>query len=230
MSEIRELAHEIRTPLAAIISNNDLLERAFHKLRERLSANADSETRDLLAIVEESLRVNRIACQRLESLVRSVHDERQKTDIHAILEDALSLLNHELKDRIRILRDFGEIAAVKSRAVQLQQAFTNLLLNAAQAIKGPGEIRIKTRQEGLTVQVAISDNGPGIPLEIRERIFERGFTTRSADSGAGLGLWICRKIIEDHGGRIEVDSTAGAGATFTTILPAADDSERKADE
>jgi signal transduction histidine kinase len=227
MSKVHELAHEIRTPLAAISSNNDLLEDAFRKLLQALSANESGETRDLVKIVEESLRINRLACERLEGLVRSLRDEPQKTDIHHTIENALALLTHELKDRITVTKDFGKVARVETRGDQLHQVFLNLLINAAQAIPGPGSIRITTRQEGAMVRISISDDGPGIPEEIRDKIFERGFTTKSGCSGMGLGLWICRKIVEDHGGRIEVESKPGDGTTFTTVLPASYEADKE---
>jgi two-component system NtrC family sensor kinase len=132
--------------------------------------------------------------------------------------------------RITIVKDFGEITPVEARPDQLHQVFMNIILNSAQAIQGTGEIRIATRQDGPMVRIIISDSGPGIPAEIRDRIFEQGFTTKSAQSGMGLGLCICHKIIEDHAGYIEVDSEIGKGATFTIILPAAPGSERNADE
>jgi len=230
MNKVHELAHEIRTPLAAIRSNNDLLEKAFRRLLAMLATDQTKETRDLVAIVEESLRINRIACERLEGLVRTLRGERKPADIHQTIESALSLLTHELKGRITVTKQFGSISTVESQGDQLHQVFMNLLLNAAQAIQGSGEIRITTRQTDKTVEIAIADNGPGIPLEIRNKIFERGFTTKNSSSGMGLGLWICRDIIEGHGGRIELDSESHKGTTFTIFLPAVHDVERKGDE
>ena len=230
MSKAPELVHELRTPLAAIRSNHDILEKAFQSLRVNLSANPGVDTLNLLAIVEESLRINRLACERLDALIRSVREERRKTNLHDTIESALTLLGHELKGRIRIVKDFGEITAVEARPDQLHQVFMNIILNSAQAIHGTGEIRIATRQDGPMVRIMISDSGPGIPAEIRDRIFEQGFTTKSAQSGMGLGLCICHKIIKDHAGDIEVDSEIGKGTTFTIILPAVPGSERNADE
>lgn len=230
MSKAPELVHELRTPLAAIRSNHDILEKAFQSLRVNLSANPGVDTLNLLAIVEESLRINRLACERLDALIRNVREERRKTNLHDTIESALTLLGHELKGRIRIVKDFGEITPVEARPDQLHQVFMNIILNSAQAIHGTGEIRIATRQDGPMVRIMISDSGPGIPAEIRDRIFEQGFTTKSAQSGTGLGLCICHKIIKDHAGDIEVDSEIGKGTAFTIILPAVPGSERNADE
>ena len=95
----------------------------------------------------------------------------------------------------------------------------NILVNASQAIEGQGEIRIRTWEQDGTVRIAFSDNGKGIPPEILPKVFDPGFTTKKAGLGTGLGLSICYRIIQDHGGRIEVESEVGRGTTFTIILP-----------
>ena len=227
MSKVPELVHELRTPLAAIRSNHDILEKAFQSLRAHLGTNPGDETLNLLAIVEESLRISRLARERLEAVIRSVREERRQTNLHDAIESALALLGHELKGRIRIVKDFGDITAVEARPDQLHQVFMNIILNSAQAIQGTGEIRITTRQDGPMVRIMISDSGPGISPEIRDRIFDHGFTTKGAQSGMGLGLVICHKIIEDHAGHIEVHSDIGKGATFTVVLPAAPGAEKE---
>jgi two-component system NtrC family sensor kinase len=103
----------------------------------------------------------------------------------------------------------------------------NIILNAAQAIEGEGKIRVKTWETGNAVHVAISDTGRGIPPDVLPRIFDLGFTTKKADAGAGLGLSISRKVIQNHNGRVEVDSEVGKGSTFTIVLPVSQDPERK---
>ena len=95
----------------------------------------------------------------------------------------------------------------------------NLLVNAAQTIEGRGTIRIRTWEEGDTSRISISDDGQGMSDAIKERIFDTGFTTKASDLGSGLGLSISNSIIQNHGGRIEVDSEPGQGSTFTIILP-----------
>jgi signal transduction histidine kinase len=95
----------------------------------------------------------------------------------------------------------------------------NLLVNAAQAIREKGEIRLRTFVEDGMVAVSVQDNGVGIPEKNLANIFDPGFTTKGVGIGTGLGLSICFKIAQDHGGRIDVESQVGKGTTFTLRLP-----------
>jgi signal transduction histidine kinase len=102
----------------------------------------------------------------------------------------------------------------------LNQAFLNLVVNAAQAIPGEGTVTVTTRQDGDSVEIAIADTGSGIPVEVRKRIFAAGFTTKPIGEGTGLGLSLTREIIEDtHGGRIWFDTELGSGTTFFLTIP-----------
>ena len=136
------------------------------------------------------------------------------------LESALILAKHELK-HLTVKKNLGEIPAITCSPSQLNQVFLNLINNAAQAIEtGSGEITLSTRIEDPEhVAVEIADNGKGIPPEIISKIFDPFFTTKGVGKGTGLGLSISYKIIEQHGGRISVDSTLGQGTRFTIVLP-----------
>ena len=136
------------------------------------------------------------------------------------LESSLLLAKHELK-HLTVKKEFGDIPAITCSPSQLNQVFLNLINNAAQAIEsGSGEISITTRSEDADhVTVEIADNGKGIPPEIMPKIFDPFFTTKAVGKGTGLGLSISYKIIEQHGGRISVDSTVGTGTRFTIVLP-----------
>lgn len=136
------------------------------------------------------------------------------------IESALVLARHELK-HLKISKHLGEIPSITCSPSQLNQVFLNLINNAAQAIEsGAGEITISTRTEDAEhVAVEIADNGKGIPPEIMSKIFDPFFTTKAVGKGTGLGLSISYKIVEQHGGRISVDSTVGQGTRFTIVLP-----------
>ncbi len=136
------------------------------------------------------------------------------------LDSALILAKHELK-HLSVKKQFGDIPAITCSPSQLNQVFLNLINNAAQAIEsGSGEITLLTRMEGADhVAVEIADNGKGIPPEIMSKIFDPFFTTKAVGKGTGLGLSISYKIIEQHGGSINVDSTVGIGTRFTIVLP-----------
>jgi signal transduction histidine kinase len=108
---------------------------------------------------------------------------------------------------------------VRCDASRMSQVFVNLVLNAVQAIPGEGDIYIRLWSENGAARVAIRDTGPGIAPAVKERIFDPFFTTKPVGQGTGLGLSISYGIVEQHGGRIEVDSQPGQGATFTVVLP-----------
>ena len=132
-----------------------------------------------------------------------------------------------LKHRIEVVKDYGRVPPIDCYPDQLHQVFMNIILNAAQAIESDGKIRIKTWEADDAVHIAISDTGRGISPDVLPRIFDLGFTTKKADVGAGLGLSISRKVIQNHNGRIDVESEVGKGSTFTIVLPVSQDPEKK---
>jgi len=132
---------------------------------------------------------------------------------------SLGLARHMLK-AVKVTRQFGEIPAVTCAPSQINQVFLNLITNAAQALPPTdGEITLTTRADKGGVAVEIADNGKGIAPEVLPKIFDPFFTTKEIGKGTGLGLSISYKIVEQHGGRIEVASEAGKGARFTVWLP-----------
>ena len=105
---------------------------------------------------------------------------------------------------------------------QMQQVFTNLIINAGQAMReitGGGNLTIKTQQAGGVLHIIFKNDGPGISQEHIRKVFDPFFTTKERGKGTGLGLSICYGIVKEHGGKLTVDSEAGAGATFTVELP-----------
>ncbi len=230
------VAHEINTPVGSIHANSDLMVRALEKLRKILDNAPELEGQDgqdvrgeltrILDALENVGRVNQTACQRIVSIVRSLKSfarleepECRRADIHEEIDSALTLVHHELKTRIEVERDYGELPDVDCFPGPLNQVFMNLLVNATQAIEGKGRIRITTRAEGDHVRIAFTDSGSGIRPENVDKVFEPGFTTKVVGDGTGLGLAICYKIIHAHHGDIEVESELGKGATFTITLP-----------
>ena len=219
------VAHEINTPMGAIHSNNDIMTRAVGKVRKLLEPAPDNEVRRLLDILGEVCRNNEIATERIMKIVRNLKNfarldeaERKKVDIHEGIESTLSLLRHQLKSRIRIVKCFGDIPEIECYPNELNQVFMNILVNAAQAIKHRGEITVKTWREGGRVKIAISDTGVGIPPENLSKVFDPGFTTKGVGLGTGLGLSICYKIVQEHRGTIEAESSK-QGTTFTISIP-----------
>jgi signal transduction histidine kinase len=170
--------------------------------------------------------INETATERIVNIVNSLRKfarldqaEKDSFDIHEGLDNTLVLVEHELKNRIEVIKDYGALPEIDCFPNQVNQVFMNILVNAAQAIEGQGTIRVATRRQADRVIVEIADSGVGMNADVRSRIFDPGFTTKGAGVGTGLGLSIVHQIVEDHGGEISVDSEPGRGTTFTVRLP-----------
>ncbi|MEZ5359769.1 MAG: PAS domain S-box protein [Candidatus Zixiibacteriota bacterium] len=226
------VAHEINTPLGALKSNNDLFIRSIRKLKTELESCGKVELKNNISIdtlfdnIEQLNSVNETAAHRIIDIVNSLRNfarldqaEKDLVDIHEGLDNTLTLVHHRLKNRIDVIKQYGSLPKIHCYPNQLNQVFMNLLVNASQAIEGPGTIRIKTEAIEKSIIIAISDTGKGISPEIKTRIFDPGFTTKGAGVGTGLGLSIVLQIIESHQGSIEVASEVGKGTTFKITLP-----------
>jgi len=227
------VAHEINTPLGALTANNDVMVRTAEKLQklldEHLAAMPPPEARkarQLLGNLVALGNVNREAAGRMNKIVTSLRSfarldraEQDRFDIHEGLDSTLTMMQSKLAGRIRVVKDYGEVPEILCYPARVNQAFMNVLTNAAEAIGGEGEIRIRTRAEGGFVTVEISDTGCGIPPEHLPKIFDPGFTTKGVRVGTGLGLSIVRRIIDEHQGRIDVESRPGKGTTVRLQFP-----------
>ena len=225
------VAHEINTPLGALHSNHDVLKRALGRLGniledEQVDASELDEVRTIVRAIGEVLQINDLAVERMGQIVRSLRSfgrldraEIDWVDLHEGLESTLALLAHEFRGRITVVREYGVTPPIECYPQQLNQLWMNLLINASQAVDGPGTITLRTSAADGLVNVEIRDTGAGIPPENLDRIWEPGFTTKGARVGMGLGLLISRQIVEQHGGRMTVQSKVGEGTTFTVHLP-----------
>ena len=143
----------------------------------------------------------------------------QNVDIIKTLETTLTILNHKLKKGITVQRDYQKVPLlVNSFGSELNQVWTNLIDNAIDAMKGTGELRVRTYREDDCVVVEIDDNGPGIPPEVLPHIFEPFFTTKPVGEGTGLGLDTAQRIVKKHHGDIQVRSAPG-DTRFQVWLP-----------
>jgi signal transduction histidine kinase len=227
------VAHEVNNPIGAVHSAADVIKRCVEKIRKILRSSQslpevkdDEQLIESLQILEDNNKITATASDRIAKIVTSLRSfsrldeaEYQKADIHEGLNSTLMLLEHEMRDRIAVGREYGEIPEIDCYPSQLNQVFMNVLKNAVQAIEERGQINVRTYLDDNKVVVEISDNGCGIPPEDLDRIFGPGFTTRGVGVGTGLGLSISYNIIQKHHGEIKVDSEVGKGSTFTIILP-----------
>lgn len=186
----------------------------------------------LLADLKEQLREALSGTDRIRAIVRGLgtFSRVEKSDVSPIdvrqsVEHAVNMTRNEIRYRARLVTDLGITPPIMGSDGKIAQVVLNLLVNAAQAI-GEGdvahnEIRVRTWAEDGGVLIEVADTGAGIPKESMEQIFEPFFTTKPIGVGSGLGLSICRKIVEDFGGEIRVASEVGTGTRFTIRLPAA---------
>jgi signal transduction histidine kinase len=216
------VAHEINNPVSFIATS-------VVPLGRRLAEAADMvppEVRPLLREAEDIVAIMGRGAQRTAAIVKDLRSfsrlgetMRQSADLHDGLEVSLRLLESRWKDRITIHRDYGTLPLVQCDPAQLNQVFLNVLGNACDAIRGRGNVWITTRADDDAVSITVRDDGAGIPADTLGHIFDPFFTTKDVGGGTGLGLAISHSVVGAHGGRIEVESAPGAGATFRIILP-----------
>jgi two-component system cell cycle sensor histidine kinase/response regulator CckA len=217
------VAHEINNPLAYVLLNLEYLKRELPK-----AASDPARIESLMVRVQDACHgADRVASivRDLRTFARGEETARQPVSLETVIEAAVNIAYPEIRTRARLERRYQTVPAVDGNAGRLEQVFLNLLLNATQAFEeGTDEavnsIRVSLRSEGDQVVAEVADNGPGIPAELLGRIFDPFFTTKPVGVGTGLGLPICRGIVQTHGGEITVDSKPGSGAIFTLTFPA----------
>ena len=206
------LAHEINNPLQAIRSSLHLLAKRplDEEKRNRYLNVAAKEVERLIQLV-----------QRMLDLYRPAKEKRTLSDINALLEDTLALASKQLQHcNINLSRHLDpDLPRLEAVASYLKQVFINIVLNAVEAMPQGGELTVRTSLDEETRELLISftDTGSGIPASDLPYVFEPFYTTR--ESGTGLGLAISYSIVEQHGGKIEVESEEGQGTTFAVRLP-----------
>jgi two-component system nitrogen regulation sensor histidine kinase GlnL len=208
---VSSIAHSLSNPLNIISGNADYL------LLNKKSDEAEYE--ELKTIVEETTRITK-SLRGLLNFSRPLVVEKTKTDINKLVEEIVSKSKYTIdKKNIIIKRSLDkDLPQVKVDRAQIEELITNLVVNAVQAFTGLGEIIIKTKTNSNSVYIEVSDNGPGIPKENLEKIFRPFFSSKGYGKGTGLGLSIVKRIINEHGGSINVKSQVGKGTVFTISL------------
>jgi len=224
------IVHEINSPIGSIVSNNQVIIRSLEMLKSALAGGDRAALEKAARQVETCLSlaaIDKIACERISEVVRGLKTfvradsvELRKADLNQQIASTLKLTQSQFKGRITVETDFGELPPVECHASMLGQVFLNILVNAGQAIEGPGKITLRTRADGGAVHISIADTGGGIKPEDRPRIFAGGFTTKPVGVGTGLGLSLSKRIVEEtHGGSIDFESEVGVGTTFHIRIP-----------
>jgi two-component system NtrC family sensor kinase len=218
------VAHELNNPIGFVHANLQLLSEYVPKLVAAQRAGED--TSRIESAIEKLLSRSREGTERVKQIVADLRTFSRMdqavladVDLNREIDRALMLMEPRLRDAIEVERDYAELPLVRCYAGQLNQVFTNLLMNAADAIEGKGKIRIRTRTRPGGVRLEFHDEGAGMSPEVQARIFEPFFTTKPVGQGTGLGLSISYGIVERHGGRMLVGSAPGEGTTFVIELP-----------
>ena len=212
------ITHEFNNILTTVINYSKM------GLRHKDDATRDKAFDKILAAGQ---RASKITTGML-SYARNRADRQEPMDLVVLAQDVLVLVEKDLQShRISLETNFPEPVMVMVNPSQIQQVVLNLVINARQAMDEGGSLRVGVRRddENSFGEVFVKDTGSGIPSEKLPKIFDPFFSTKEADSqgqgGTGLGLSVCRQIIERHRGRIRVESTVGRGTTFTLKLPLA---------
>lgn len=215
------VAHEINTPLGSINANNDILNKMISKLEQ------STDNKMLLENIQNINKIDKEAIKRISGIVKSLkrfvrldESDLQSADINNEIDLTLELIKHETKNKIEVVKNYGNIPQVKCYPNMLNQVFMNILVNACQSIKDKGTITISTELVDKMLVVKIKDTGSGIDDKIKDKMFSVGATTKKI--GTGLGLAISQKIVEKHKGKISFESEKGKGTEFKIEIPAVD--------
>ncbi len=209
------LAHEIRNPLNAAVLELHLLGRSIDKLGE--GAHRDPMKRRVTIVESEIKRLERLLTDFLE-LARPRAPHKEPVDLARVLSDVLDLEAEALAARsVKVLREMDPQAFAIGDVEKLKQVVLNLVVNALDAMPDGGTLWARVGREGSEVWMSVADDGPGVDPNILAEIFDPFFTTKAA--GTGLGLAIVRKIVDQHAGRVVVDTAKGQGTTVKIVLP-----------
>jgi len=208
------LAHEIKNPLSTITITLGLLREDLDTVRP----DRDKAMRRVTVLEREVARLEEILAGFLQYAGRHRLEPRP-TDLNAVVAEVLEFVTPAvLRKNIEIRHHLSpEVPRLPLDRDRVKQALLNLVLNAQEAMKGRGELLVQTSVRGGAVRVDVTDTGPGIPPEVLPRIFEAYFSSKR--TGTGLGLPIARRIVEEHGGVLEVHTEVGKGTRFTLWFP-----------
>ena len=227
------IVHEINNPIGTVNSSTDVSGRCVNRIEAMLEegkttgdVKENPEYQKAIGILKENIQVTLSASDRIATIAKSLKNfstldesEYQRTNIHEGIESILTLMENEMRGRISVVKEYGDIPKIECYPGLLNQVFMNLLKNASQAIENSGTIYIKTFKENKNVHVKISDTGKGIPTHEIEKIFDFGFSAVGTRVKMGSGLATAYNIIQKHDGDISVESEVGKGTTFNISLP-----------
>ena len=222
------VAHELNNPLGGILGYSQF---ALEKIDQKPVSQFNSEdTQNLLQYLKDIEQQTKKCRTIIQSLLKFSRASKQEdfapTDINQVLKETFVFTQHQMvKNKVELVQKLEEsLPPIQGHSSRLQQVFTNLILNAVQAMSQGGTLTVQSKTgEGLgAIEISFTDTGMGIAEENLEKVFEPFFTTKKVGDGTGLGLSVSYGLIKDHGGEIRVESRLNRGTTFTVILPIAE--------
>ncbi len=198
----------------ATLANQPHFEKMVMMLYNVLNQQRSNQTIQLA--VDKASRVVKALKTYLHS---SSGEEMKSTNIRDNIETVLTIYQNRLKQGVKVIKNYADVPEILSHADQLNQVWTNLIVNAVQAMDNKGILTIGIQQLGDQVEVTFKDSGSGIPLDVQSKIFDPFFTTKGSGEGSGLGLHIIKRILEEHHATITFESVQGEGTTFFVRLP-----------
>ena len=202
------VGHDLRNPLQGIGA-------AAYALRERLGSRIDEKTRELIRLIETGVEYSDRIIQDLLDYSGEIQLQLQVTTPRSIARDALQQI--KMPDNVRVSDLTTDEPKLEVDPAKMQRVFTNIIENAIHAMPTGGEITVSSKKSNSAVEFRFTDTGPGIPEEMMQELWRPLVTTKA--KGMGLGLAICRRIVEAHDGSISVETTVGHGTTFMLTLP-----------
>jgi len=202
------VGHDLRNPLSSI-------QNACYYLKTKLGGSKDEKLRKMFEVIDREVNYTNKIVNDLLDFSRIKKPGLKKIDLISSIREALTQLR--FPENITLTTNLGKVPAIEADPDQLRRVFQNIALNGIQAMPNGGELTVSARKNGDFIEVAFTDAGVGIPKENIEKLFTPLFTTKA--QGVGLGLAICKNLVEAHDGRIKVKSKVGGGSTFTVKLP-----------
>lgn len=230
LGSLRQYVVDLKRVLAADNTLIDACEVEDERVRAavtdartaRREVDLDFILEDLENLVDESLG----GADRVKKIVADLRDfshvdspDVVEVDLNDLIEKTISVASHELKYKVEVVREYGRVPNIPCHGGKVGQIILNMLINSVQAIEDRGTITVRTGVETDAAWFEVEDTGSGIEEEHLSRIFEPFFTTKDVGKGTGLGLHLTHKIVQAHGGQIDVHSTVGEGTRFRVALP-----------
>jgi signal transduction histidine kinase len=234
------MAHEINNPIGFVKSNLRTARDYLNKIngiaqltKESIGSNSVNEfwqQQDLDFVLEDFAGLLAESAQGVDRVAAIVKDlktfsnvdraEEEEGDVNETLHAVCNVAATQFAPRVDIAMDLGNLPRIRFKPGHMGQVFVNILNNAAAAIQGRGEIKVRSEHREDGIRIDITDTGCGIPQELVDKIFDPFFTTREVGQGTGLGLTVSLDIVRAHNGRIEVHSEPGTSTCFSIFLPA----------